>query len=276
MGLIAMPACTGRAARFGQFAVEDAPGSKAADRDQPSPTASKRSAMQLEESKVGWTDNVQGAYAGQEMGSDPILGSRMMLPGSISRVEPGGAQSAPPAAASRMMVYSSWFTIVVHETQAAVAEAERIADEFGGYVERIQGHIITMRVPADRYAEAIAQLETLGQVADRRMQAEDKTDEFVDIEARLKNAKAVHGRLTELLAKAENVEAALAVELELKRIGEEIERLTAALETLRKRIALGTITVTFQTVARQPQTAPLGRLPFNWLRELHPTSLLRN
>lgn len=175
-----------------------------------------------------------------------------------------------------MMVYTAWLSMVVSEAQEAIRQTEAIAAEFGGYVERIQGPAISIRVPADRYHEAIARVEALGQVADRRMQAEDRTDEYVDLEARLKNAQAVRGRLMELLARAEDVKAALAVELELKRVNEEIERMAAQLEMLRKRIALCTIHVTFQTVTRTPHPATLGRLPFPWLAGLHPSNLLRN
>lgn len=218
----------------------------------------------------------------ETLGSNPVLGSRLSLPRSGSPVGAGGqpgspsAPAAPPADVQRMMVYSAWLTIVVDAAQEAISRTEALATELGGYVERIQGSVILVRIPVARYQDALGRVEALGQVADRRLQAEDKTDEFVDLEARLKNAQAMRGRLMELLARAENVEAALKVELELKRVGEEIERLTAQLETLGKRIALCSISVTFQTVARQQRPATLGRLPFDWLGDLHPSNLLRN
>ena len=243
----------------------------------PRPSASGTVSAEAEYSKIPWSNEIPGSASGGDLPPPPVPGSRLLASRSTSRAEPGGAQATSPATSPRMMVYTSWLTMVVHEPQAAVAQAEQIAQELGGYVQRVQGLVVTLRIPADRYQEAIKRIETLGQVADRRLQAEDKTDEFVDLEARLKNAIAVRGRLAELLARAENVEAALKVELELKRVGEEIERLTAQLENLRNQIALGTITLTFQSVARQdPSAAPLGRLPFEWLRELSPTNLLRN
>ena len=51
----------------------------------------------------------------------------------------------------------------------------------------------------------------------RDIKAQDVTDEFVDLQARLKNAYAIRDRLTELLSKAA-VKEALEIEKELGRV----------------------------------------------------------
>ena len=68
------------------------------------------------------------------------------------------------------------------------------------------------------------------------------TDEFVDIQARLKNAYAIRDRLSELLSRAP-VKEALDIEKELGRVTEEIERMEGKLKLLRDQIAFSTITV---------------------------------
>jgi hypothetical protein len=176
----------------------------------------------------------------------------------------------------RVVVYTAAYRVVVAEVAAAIRETEQLAASFGGYVQSIDGDAITFRVPVARYTEATAQVEKLGTVVHRQMQATDVTDEYVDLEARLKNATAVRARLEALLAKAEDVKAALEVERELKRLGEEIEQLQAKLELLKNRVAYSTIAVTFERVARTGPglTRPVA-LPFDWLRELDPQRLLQ-
>ena len=89
----------------------------------------------------------------------------------------------------------------------------------------------------------------------------------------MKNAMAVRERLSALLAKAENVQAALEVEKELNRVGEEIERLQAKIELLKNRVAYSTITINFERVYRAAPTPQLMKLPFTWLHDLDPKRL---
>ncbi len=179
-----------------------------------------------------------------------------------------------PAGDRRIVVYMARYRIVVREIEAAIAEAEKLAAELGGWVQSIQGDSVTFRVPADKYEQATERVEGLGRVAERDLQAADVTEEYVDLEARLKNAEAVRQRLLGLLEKAENVTAALEVEKELGRIGQEIEQLKGKLELLKNRVAYSTITATFERVHRVPPNRQLVRLPFEWLRQLDPNRLV--
>ena len=174
----------------------------------------------------------------------------------------------------RVVIYNAGFRIVVKDVEAALEHTEQIADGVGGYVQSIKGDRIVIRVPVREYQAAVARVEALGQVVERELEAQDVTEEFVDLQARLENALNVRKRLEALLEKAETVEDALAVEKELKRIGEEIERLQAKLELINNRVAYSTISARFERVARQIEMIKgYTRLPFRWLRELDPNRL---
>lgn len=175
----------------------------------------------------------------------------------------------------RVVIYTAQFRIVVQEIAAAISATEEIADEQGGYVQSISGDQIVIRVPVANYQAAVAKVEALGNVSRRDLQATDVTEEYVDLQARLKNSMAVRARLQALLEKAENVEAALAVEKELNRVGEEIERLQAKLEVLKNRVAYSTITADFERVYRAAPLPQQFKLPFQWLKELDPSRLTR-
>lgn len=185
-------------------------------------------------------------------------------------------QDTRPAArdVQRIVIYNAGFRIVVKAIDEAIAQTGLIAGEFGGYVQSIRGDRVTIRVPVENYRPAVARVQALGRVVHRELEAADVTEEYVDLNARLRNAMAVRDRLNALLAKAEDVKAALEVEKELRRINEEIERLTAKLELIKNRVAHSTITATFERVERAPVTRQMRSLPFRWLRELDPNRLL--
>ena len=207
--------------------------------------------------------NAKGATptAAEWRGSPPLLSTT-------------GNEQKEITAEQRVVVYTAGFRIVVQSIDDALKSMEQIASEAGGYVQKIESNTVTIRVPAAKYSAALERVAGLGQVADRQVRAEDVTEEFVDLEARLNNARNVRKRLEALLEKAEDVKAALAVETEIGRVSEEIERLQARLELLKHRVAYSTISAQFERVARQTNTIQgYGELPFYWLQQLDPNRL---
>jgi len=195
--------------------------------------------------------------------------------GHVQLVSAKAEQSSVPLD-RRIVIYSAGYRIVVKDVETAMTSMEQITESTGGYVQLIDGDRITVRVPVARYQETMERVEVLGKVVHRKMEATDVTEEYVDLEARLKNARAVRGRLEALLEMAEDVIGALEVEKELKRLGEEIERLEAKLELIKNRVALSSISVTFERVARSATgLIRTAELPFEWLRQLDPQRLLR-
>jgi hypothetical protein len=187
--------------------------------------------------------------------------------------EPGAA-SAP--AEVRIIIYTATYKMIVSEVEDSIRQTEKLAAELGGWVQEIRGDSIMIRVPVKNYEKATARVEALGRIAQRDLSAADVTEEYVDLEARLKNALAVRGRLQALLDKAQDVKSALEVEKELTHTTEEIERLQAKLELLKNRVAYSTINVTFERVYRTQPTPQTMKLPFEWLRELDPNRLAAN
>ncbi|MCZ6682560.1 MAG: DUF4349 domain-containing protein [Planctomycetota bacterium] len=218
-------------------------------------------------------------------GSIPVLSNKLDLepPGNTQDEESSPVRlvadhSVVPATpqGKRIVIYNAGLRIVVKEIDKAIKRAEAFAAEFGGYVQEIRSESITIRIPVAHYREAVSRMEDLGRVVARQLDAADVTEEYVDLEARLKNAKAVRERLRALLDRAEDVKAALEVEKELKRVGEEIERLLAKLKLINNRVAYSTILASFERVYRTPPTQQIMKLPFQWLRELDPQRLARN
>jgi hypothetical protein len=127
---------------------------------------------------------------------------------------------------------------------------------------------ITIRVPAAAFEEAVRRIAGVGDMLHRNVTAEDVTEEYRDLEIRLKSARAVQARLTELLAKAAKVEDSLAIERELDRVSGEIERIEGRIKYLKDRAAFSTITVRFEPRPTEQVNAGTVRLPVPWLYEI--------
>jgi hypothetical protein len=198
-------------------------------------------------------------------------------PGTPPPPPPNGSQPKPPPVAQdaphvvSMLIYTATLNLAVFQVTEQMDRVEAIGRGIGGYLAVRNDAQITIRVPRERFDEALGQIEKLGDVLHRSVTAEDVTDQFMDLEVRLKNARAVRDQLQALLAKA-GVKDALEIEKELGRVTESIEQMEGKLKLLRDKIAFSTITVTFQPV--ETQTVRDTTLPFPWLSELGLSTLL--
>ncbi len=172
---------------------------------------------------------------------------------------------APHSAA--MLVYTASLGMAVYQVEPGLDGVEKIARDVGGYLSSRQDTSITVRVPRDRFDDAVARIEKLGDVTHRDIKAQDVTDEFVDLQARLKNAYSIRDRLQDLLSRAA-VKEALDIEKELGRVTEDIERMEGRMKLLRDQIAFSTITVTFTALAAQTVKDTTLLAPFPWLQDL--------
>jgi len=181
-----------------------------------------------------------------------------------------GKQGSDQVAVIRapMLIYTAQVNMAVYEVRSSLGEVESLARTLGGFLAKRTDQSITIRVPAERFDEAIKRIEKLGDMLARNVEVQDVTEEYNDTEIRLKNARAVRDRLEQLLAKATKVEESIQIEKELERVAETIERLEGRLKFLRDRAAFSTITVTFQPRS----SVELGKRPFNlpvpWLYEI--------
>ena len=101
---------------------------------------------------------------------------------------------------------------------------------------------MTIRIPAQNFEKFISILEKgSGKLKYKNISARDVTEEFIDIEARLKTKKEVEKRYRQLLSKAKNIKEILEVEEKLRVLREEIESREGRLKYLKKQVAFSTV-----------------------------------
>lgn len=155
--------------------------------------------------------------------------------------------SAPEQISSaRMLVWTANLRLEVWNVSNAVDDVVALVKAGGGYVSDTRGDGIrsasmTLKVPAKAFDGAVAGLESLGEVQHKSVSGRDVTEEYVDVEARLKNKIVLRDRLQKLLEKAVEVKDVLAIETELNRVQGEIESMQARITKLKGQVDYSTI-----------------------------------
>lgn len=195
--------------------------------------------------------------------------------------EPGPGYVTPGEAPTftaldpRKLVYEGEFTLLAADVLAAQRQARALVEDLGGYLAATNKDKTVLRVPAQRFREAVDALGQLGTVVEQNVAVLDVTEEYQDLVTRLANRKALAEHLRKLLDRAEDVKAALEVERELARVQGEIDLLTGKLKRLSNRIAYATLTLNWQSVTKYTPPTLRVKLPIRWLRSVGLHTLMR-
>ena len=113
-------------------------------------------------------------------------------------------------------------------------------------------------MPVPQFDKFVEEAGKLGVAQSRDITSEDVSEEFVDLTARLKNKQQLEARLLELVAKrSDEIKDILALEAELSRVREEIERMQGRLRYLTDRVALTTVELAaYERQDYKPPEAP--------------------
>ncbi len=107
---------------------------------------------------------------------------------------------------------------------------------------------MTIRIPAEQFNAALDEIrQTSNRVIVETVKGEDVTEEFIDIEARLKTKKALEAQFLEIMKRANSVEDALNVQRELANVRGEVEQIEGRKRFLANQSSLSTIKITLQS-----------------------------
>jgi hypothetical protein len=150
-----------------------------------------------------------------------------------------------------MIARTASLNISTADFDAARTAIDRIVRSHQGYVSSL--NVSTERsaprsldaklaVPAAQYEATLAELRTLGRVAQEQQSSEEVSSQIVDLDARLKNARETEAQLAEILRqRAGKVGDVLEVEKEMARVRGEIEVMAAEQKQFHDRVAFAYI-----------------------------------
>ncbi|WP_435858518.1 DUF4349 domain-containing protein [Streptomyces pathocidini] len=163
-----------------------------------------------------------------------------------------GTGSAPKLAAPSHIIRTATLTVRVKDVPTALTTARTAAENAGGYVgdettdRDGSGHEqsrVVLRVPQAEYDSVLEALSGTGELIERKVNAQDVTDQVVDVESRVKSQRASVARVRELMDQATQLSDVVTLEGELSNRQAELEALEAQLKSLEERASMSTITL---------------------------------
>jgi hypothetical protein len=161
----------------------------------------------------------------------------------------------------RMLIWTGSLTLEVDKPDAAAMQATELVKKTGGYVEETKDSsygtiMLRLRIPSAAFQETFARLEKLGKIKLRTISGRDATEEYIDVEARLKNKVALRDSLKHLLEKASDIKDILAIEADLNRVQADIDSMEGRIKALKEKADLATMELTFTRTPLPPQPVP--------------------
>jgi hypothetical protein len=205
------------------------------------PGLAKSQASDLEAHKVTPADDMRTALAPEP----PAPGEELKAPENVGP----------------MIVETAALTILATNYDEASAAIEKLAAAHGGYVEKLDAKAQTgnareltasLRIPTKQLEGFLADVRKLGHVEEETRSNEEVSDQYVDLQARLKSARATEQRLIELLGtRTGKLQDVLEAERELARVRGEIESMQGQSALLVHRVNYATVGVNLNEEYRQ-------------------------
>lgn len=180
----------------------------------------------LSEAQSGYTDQTDSSGIGGSSSAVPSIGDSVIKTADV-RVE-----------------------VPSEDLRESIQRVEQTAGRYGGFVlstsvdnSRSSGGVVVIRIPSEDFELALRDVKGVGDVTGENVSGKDVSQEFIDLEARIRNLEAQEAVLLQLMEKATTIAETINVQNNLSGIQLEIERLRGRLNFLEDRTSLGTISV---------------------------------
>ncbi len=168
----------------------------------------------------------------------------------------------------RLVIKNAGLNLVVKDPQSSIEQFSSLAERLGGYVVSSRTYKqgfsadgqamlygeISLRVPADRLNEALAEIRgSVVRVEDESISGDDVTAAYTDLKSQLTNLEAAEAQLTKIMADAKRTEDVLNVYNQLVSIRGQIEQTKGQIKYYEESAALSLISITLTPdIASQP------------------------
>jgi hypothetical protein len=161
-------------------------------------------------------------------------------------------------AMNRKIIKDAELTLEVDSPIDVQGRVTSIAEARGGFVvtseskqrpaedpsQRVVDVSLVIRVPASQFGPTRDEILGLSKnVLDKKSTGQDVTEEFIDLEARIKTQVALEAQFMEIMKQAHKIEDALEVQRQIAEVRTQIEKLEGRKRFLENRSSLSTITV---------------------------------
>ena len=185
----------------------------------------------------------------------------VIVPTMAPTMTPGTAPVPGGSVSDQKLIKTGSLTLEVRKVPDALTAMKGIAEKYGGYLSSSslsQGSAdrlsatATLRVPGGQYDAMLAEIRAQGKVIAESLNAQDVTEEYVDLTAQREAKKRQLDQYNLIMQKADKIEDILKIQVEIERVQVELDRLAGRLQYLDNRVDLATLSVYLQ------EPAPIG------------------
>lgn len=170
-----------------------------------------------------------------------------------NKTESSDEEAFEHAATERMIIHQARLQINVKDIDKAQANIEAKVNKYEGYMVESNVHrdsennmnaYILVRIPEKKFQPFLTDAEeTAAEVVERNVTGQDVTEQFIDLESRLKSKRAVEERLLEFMKDAKKTEDLLKISSDLATTQEEIEVIVGQMNYLENQTSFSTIEI---------------------------------
>jgi hypothetical protein len=213
----------------------------------------------------------QAGSAASNLSGAPVAGVASSPQAPPASPSPGGSPSVP-ITIDRKLVLNAQLDIKVKDIDAALGAISTAVRAAGGYIQdtrqqgtKPQGRTASLiaRVPSGQYGSVMDATKGLGEEINRREFTEDVTDQYVDVESRIKTLEGHVAQLQKLYANTGTIKEMIDLQQEITRATADLESLKGRFRVLSSQVQLSTITINLN----EPNAPTPVKLPRNtWER----------
>ncbi len=173
---------------------------------------------------------------------------------SVSLQRPKQPPSGDAVTTERKLIRNGSLSFETSDVKKTKTAIDAICKELNAYVSNESQNSYastlqynqTIRVTADKFDLLVQKIEAeASRVEGKNVNTEDVTEEFIDVEARLKTKKDLEARYREILKQAKTVEEIITIERQIAEVRSDIESMEGRLKYLTNQVAYSTLTVSF-------------------------------
>ncbi|KAA0955863.1 DUF4349 domain-containing protein [Sporosarcina sp. ANT_H38] len=154
---------------------------------------------------------------------------------------------------NRKIIHRAELQLNVKNLENTQLTIEKKVSEYGGYIvvsnvyreseESISAQL-TVRIPEKHFQKFLTDAEgEAAEVLNRNVTGEDVTEQYIDLESRMKSKRTVEERLLDFMGKAEKTEDLLKISSDLSVVQEEIELIVGKMKYLENQTSFSTIEI---------------------------------